>query len=140
MQFRDEFSGRRLREDLRLRAVAAEKAGQALLRLQRIDQPGPIVLLRQSFLVRRAQEEPAQPLGEIAANQQQVALLQFAQERLDLAAVRNQVVRVLQDVLVVNREHRRGARLAEQIKQERFTGSRLPILGQVLSLAGRQVR
>src|SRR4029079_10994577 len=96
VQLRDEFRGRGLREDLRLRAVAAEKAGQALLRLQRVDQPRTIVLLRQTFLVGRAQEEPAQPLGEITADEQEVALLQLAQERIDLAAVRNQVVRVLE--------------------------------------------
>ena len=50
-----------------------------------------------------------------------------------------QVVGVLQYILVVNCEHRRRARLAEKVQHVHFARSFIPITGQVVCLAGRQI-
>ena len=138
VQFGDERDRRALRKDFRILAVAIQEASQAFPWLQRLDQPCTLGILGESLLIGCAQEEPAQPVRKIAADQQQVALLQFTEERAGrVAAVSDYVVGVLQDVLVVDRKHGCRARLAEEVQQVDLARTGLPIPGQILSFAGR---
>ena len=107
--------------------------------MELLDQPLALDLLGQPAFVGQAQKEAAQPVGEVAADQEQVALLQLAKKRgRHLAAAGDEVVRVFQNVFVVDCKHRRCARLAKQVEQLHLTGPRVPIGGQVAAFAGGQ--
>ena len=62
--------------------MAAQEAGEAFLGCWMLHHPCAFVPFRKSVLVRRAQEEPAEPVREVAADEQQRALLQRAEELL----------------------------------------------------------
>jgi hypothetical protein len=141
MQLPNELGRRDIGKDLGFLAERLQESYQPPFRTQWLDQPFPPPLsVRQPALVGQPQEESHQPLGKTAADQQQVALLQFAEKpHRHMPAARHDVVGVLENVLGVDGKHRRRPGLAEHIEQLDLALARLPVARQVGTFARRQV-
>src|SRR5262249_42382117 len=135
--FGHEFDWRNLRKDVGVLAVNVQETGEALIRPELLDQP--FAPLEQTTRARRTQEEPAQPFRKVAADRQQVALSQLVDElRRHVVLTSDHVVRVLQDILVMDRENRSGPRLAKQVQEVHLAGPLGPIVRKVALLSARE--
>ena len=118
-EFGDEL-GRRPGEDGRVGVEAGQKAIQAWVLRVGGKELHLLVLRRQPRAVGQAQEAAPQPIGQVAAQQQQVALAQLTQQvRRAALAVGLELVEVLERVLFMDRQPGAGGRSAEREKDTR---------------------
>ena len=78
-----------------------------------------IARVRQAPALGHAQEQPRQPVGEVAADEQQVVVFQFVEQFLRHQVVALQRADELQRVLVGNHVGRRGRQPTEQVVDHR---------------------
>ena len=108
----------RHRRDARVARKGREEHHEVLLVARRIDDEilAP-ALLAQSLRSGDAHEKPAQPVGKVAADQEQVRAANRREETFRrLAQAGLEAVEELEDVFVVRGEHRRHRRLAEEVQ------------------------
>ncbi len=94
VQFVDELGRLDAGQDLGFRTVLTEEADERVLRAETLDQPlAPADAIGEAALAGGAKNETAQPIGKIAADEQQAAFLQGPDELLRrLAAAGDDVV------------------------------------------------